>query len=88
MPHETEKINYCDAIVGTNVRTVRERLGISQSQLANRMGIAHTRVSEVERGRYRLRLETVFQFAEALGVTPESLIIEPRTMNEMRKKYR
>lgn len=45
----------------------RRELGITQAELAERIGIAQTNVSDVELGLRDFRLSTMIRQAEALG---------------------
>ncbi|MGH1450467.1 MAG: helix-turn-helix domain-containing protein [Pseudomonadaceae bacterium] len=59
------------------LRAVRKRVGVSQVDLAERLGNTQTFVSKCERGERRLDVvELVELFAEALGVSPLELIEE------------
>ena len=46
----------------------REALGLSQHQLAKRLGITQTFLSEIERGRKNPSLEQFFRIYEALEI--------------------
>lgn len=61
---------------GKRVRTLRERLGLSQEELADKAGIHRTYVGGVERGERNLGLKNVFRIAKALGVSVSELFIE------------
>ena len=61
-------------LVGTNVRYWRERLGVSQEELAFRANLHRTYVSGVERGVRNPTVVIVGRLAEALGVEPEHLL--------------
>ena len=50
-----------------NVRALRGDLGISQTELARRLGRSPGYVCDVERGRRRPNVGTAALFAEALG---------------------
>ena len=56
------------------LRQVRERLFVTQAELAERTGIAEATISRIENGLQRPRISTVRRLAEALGVSPEALI--------------
>lgn len=58
------------------LRTVRKRLGVSQVDLAERLGNTQTFVSKCERGERRVDVVELVEFAEALGVPPLELIGE------------
>jgi len=59
---------------GANVRTERERIGISQEELAFRCGLHRTYVGSVERGERNLGLINVVRIAKALKVEPGRLM--------------
>jgi transcriptional regulator with XRE-family HTH domain len=59
---------------GARVREERERLGISQEELADRAGLHRTYIGGVERGERNLGLLNVIRIARALGVTPATLV--------------
>jgi transcriptional regulator with XRE-family HTH domain len=58
---------------GKRIRTLRERAGLSQEQLADKAGIHRTYLGGVERGERNLGLKNVFRIAEALGVPTAEL---------------
>ena len=57
-----------------NMRAIREELGISQSELARRMGKTPGYVCDMERGRRAPNLSTLAEIANGLGVVPAVLI--------------
>ncbi len=61
------------AIVGRNLRTARLRLGLSQEELAHRVGKSLTYVGQVERGTRNLTLTSVEQIAGWVGLNPLEL---------------
>lgn len=60
-------------IVGRNLRTARLRHGLSQEDLAHRVGKSLTYVGQVERGTRNLTLTSVEQIAEWVGLNPLDL---------------
>lgn len=46
----------------------RSALGISQEELAGRMGTSHSAVSRIESGRHKTSVETLQRLARALGL--------------------
>lgn len=46
----------------------RSALGISQKELAHRVGTSHSAISRLESGRHKTSVETLQRVAEALGV--------------------
>lgn len=61
---------------GARVRAERERLGISQEELADRAGVHRTYLGGVERGERNLGVLNLLRIARALHVDPSSLLIE------------
>jgi transcriptional regulator with XRE-family HTH domain len=59
---------------GSRVRAERERLGLSQEELADRAGMHRTYLGGVERGERNLGLLNVLRIARALGVPPSVLV--------------
>ena len=58
------------------LREARKRLGVSQVELATRLGNTQTFVSKCERGERRIDLVEFVEFAEALGTKPELLLVD------------
>jgi transcriptional regulator with XRE-family HTH domain len=56
------------------LRSVRERLFVTQEELAERTGISRATISRIETGQQRPRISTVRKLAAALNVPPEALI--------------
>jgi transcriptional regulator with XRE-family HTH domain len=56
------------AIVGRNVREHRDRLGLTQEELAERSGLHPVEVGRLERGTRDMRVSTVAKLARGLGV--------------------
>lgn len=65
-------INYEDNI-GSNIRTVREKIGLSQSKLADKCGISNTMLSNYETGKKTPGLITIANIARCLNVSIERL---------------
>lgn len=59
---------------GDRVRRRRERLGLSQLDLAERSGVHFTYISSVERGHRNVTLMTILRLARALDVNPARLV--------------
>lgn len=62
---------------GTAIKKIREARGLSQQDLATRMNISQSRISQVEnRDDEDLMLGTLRAFADALGVSVALLVDE------------
>lgn len=62
------------ASLGRRVRSLRERTGLTQDELAREVGLRRTSITNIEGGRQKVLLHTLYGIAEALGVPPESLL--------------
>lgn len=60
-----------------NFKRRRARLGLSQIQLAERLGVAQSYVSDLESGNKVPLVPTLADLAEALETTPAKLITPP-----------
>lgn len=61
--------------IGENIKTLREMRGLSQSDLAEIVGVKPAAISKYEQGRVpNIPPKRIEQIAKALGVTPNVLI--------------
>lgn len=65
-------------VFGANVRARRMQLGLTQQELAERLGTYDTHVSAIESGSKSIRLPNVAVWAEHLETTPAALLREPK----------
>ncbi|HTB49788.1 MAG TPA: helix-turn-helix transcriptional regulator [Solirubrobacteraceae bacterium] len=54
-------------VLGRALQALRDQAGVTQEEMAVRLGIHSTYVSQVERGRRGVRWHTVLRFLDALG---------------------
>jgi len=54
-------------VVGSSIRTARLEVGITQAELAGRMGVNASYVTNVEAGRVNLTVGQLANIADALG---------------------
>lgn len=66
-------------VIGENTRIYRERAGLTQANLAERVGVGTAFISRVERGQKRMRVETMMAVAEALNVSVGLLLYQEST---------
>lgn len=62
------------ALVGRNVRQARERAKMTQEQFADKSGFSQQYISDLERGRRNPTIVTVFELAQALGISHIELV--------------
>src|SRR5207237_10635373 len=60
----------------TVLRACRDRLGISQEELAGRAGLHRTYVADIERGARNLSLANIEKLAKALGTSIPALFTD------------
>ena len=60
--------------LGTNLRGARERLGLTQEQVAERSGVHATEVSRIEAGKRDPQVSTVRKLASALQMPAGQLL--------------
>lgn len=68
-----EKNVVCQSF-GVHLRSLRMQCGVSQEKLAELASLDRTYVSSVERGKRNISLVNIFKLAEALHLTPSSLL--------------
>lgn len=57
----------------TKIREYRAKLGLSQEELAERVGVRRETIVHLENGRYNPSLRLAMEIAEVFGVTVEEI---------------
>ena len=57
-------------MIGSRIREIRNKKGITQDQLAERVGISSKYLSSIERGKENPTLSTILKLAQSLDVMP------------------
>jgi transcriptional regulator with XRE-family HTH domain len=79
-------IDAGDQQVGALLREARLRAGLTQHELAARLGWSPGALASYETGRRGLRVAQLFVLAAALGVPPAALLIEePQAAGVLRR---
>jgi len=68
--------------IGARMRTRRRQLGLSQSDLAERLGVSFQQVQKYERGANRVAASTLLAAAQALGTSVAWLVGEESSGRE------
>ena len=68
------------------LRQAREEAGLTQDQLAERMGAYKTFVSKYERGERRLDVVEFLAITEALGIDPAAILADLKAGPARRKR--
>jgi transcriptional regulator with XRE-family HTH domain len=66
-------------MVGKNVRRLRTAAGLSQAELAERMGVDRAYVSGLELGQRNPTIVTLWHITKALGVNLRALVTEEKS---------
>lgn len=60
--------------IGQQIRNHRDKRSITQQDLADRVGLERTSITNIERGKQKLPLHVLFGICEVLDVTPNDLL--------------
>lgn len=75
--------------LGDRLARIRRDRGLSQADLAERLGVTQANVSDYERGRYVPNADTIIQLAQILGVSADQLLgLKPSKTNGHRPPRR
>lgn len=75
--------------LGERLRTYRTRAGMTQMKLAEKAGIHHTYIGQLERGEKNATLDTIEKVARALDISFETLfevLVDGNTTNKAAKE--
>jgi transcriptional regulator with XRE-family HTH domain len=72
-------------ILAGNVYRLRTALGLTQAQLAERIGVRQPRIAEIERGDANPRLDTLARLSAALRVPLAALLADEGASTRQRK---
>lgn len=70
------KIDTLQQTLGENITRYRLEQGITQAQLAERVGVSTAFLSRVERGQKMMKVPTLLETADALKVSCDALLRE------------
>jgi transcriptional regulator with XRE-family HTH domain len=75
LPRRAKRSETVDTkTIGKRLRDLRNRVGITQAQLGEKVGLTQTLVSDYEIGRLRMHAGLVVVFAQALHVTSDQIL--------------
>ena len=69
-------LRWMESALGARIRALREQVGMQSQELAARVGIDPSAMSNIERGKRSVKTQELIQIAEALSVSPLSLLDE------------
>lgn len=74
--------------MGKRIRKYRERIGLTQGELASRVGLSNTTLSHIECSKGRPELNNLVMIANELGITFDSLLCESLKASEKQFQVR
>lgn len=74
--------------IGERIRKYREEMGISQKELAQRLGVSNSRVSNWEQGINRPDANILADICRALNVSPSTLLNVRLSLDEFSERER
>lgn len=96
MAERDRKMNKDSVRIGTCIRIARERLGLSQDELASMVGVGTNSLSKVETGKNNFSFDHFLRLVRALDADPGDLLFgtplrmengEERIVRESRSEY-
>lgn len=69
--------------LGEKIRRLRRNLGMSQKELAKRIGLSHSMIGQIETGKVQPAVATLTRIAEALGVSSCYLLMETNQVADL-----
>lgn len=69
--NKKENINI---VLGQRIRTLRKIMGVSQTEIASKVGFTYQQLQKYESGHNRIAVDTLEAISEALGVTATDLL--------------
>ena len=76
--------------IGRLIRARRKKIDITQEDLAQRVNLKRTSITNIERGRQKFQVHTLFDIARALDVLPAALIppVEAQALDIVKDRMR
>jgi transcriptional regulator with XRE-family HTH domain len=68
-------------VFGSRLRELREEKSVTQEELAKRVELSRTSITNIEKGRQRIMLHQLVELAEALDANPSDLIPQVESEN-------
>ena len=62
--------------VGNKLLTIRKRMGMTQSEVAEGAGLSDRAYADIERGTVNMRVETMLRICSVLRITPDEILTD------------
>ena len=63
-------------VIGNKLLTIRKRMGMTQSEVAEAAGLSDRTYADIERGSVNMRTETFLRICDVLHITPDEVLTE------------
>ena len=70
--------------IGSKIKNARTKLGLSQKDLADKLGLTSSFISQLESNQISPSLNSFFQLADVLGISPASLLQNEKKSEDVR----
>ena len=60
--------------IGANLLSIRKKHGLTQSEVAEKAGLADRTYADIERGSVNMRVETLLKICQTYGITPDEIL--------------
>lgn len=77
--HDTNRI------IGNKIYQLRRSINMTQQELADKIGISVTFLSEIENGRKSMSVDTLVKLSKSLQVSLDTIVFGNDTENDMQK---
>ena len=82
-PRDPKALNQAARVVAANVAKLRKIAGLSQQQMAERVGVTYQQMHKYEAGINRMSAGRLWQIAQALGVSVAELYEDSPEVDEL-----
>ena len=65
--------------IGARLLALRKKIGLTQSEVAERARLSDRTYADIERGSVNMRVETLLKICQAFGVTPDEILTEEKS---------
>lgn len=65
--------------VGNKLLSIRKRMGMTQTEVAEAAGLSDRTYADIERGSVNMRTETILRICNVLHITPDEVLTEDST---------
>lgn len=82
-----ERVEGLYDYIGARIRSERAGTGLSQGELGRRVGLTRTSISNIELGRQKIQIHTLYDIATVLGVPPAALLPPQPDRSAVEERY-